>query len=100
MAQKIEITTAMLSQDAETVQNQLNELTRDIDSLQGAMGALNGMWTGSANAAYNARCNEDVQRLAELINKIVAFRECMGEAVKQYNECENKVAQMVNAIWI
>ena len=75
-------------------------LTGLVDGIYQDMKELDAMWDGPANDAFNVQFENDRQDFLELCKEIQKYIEKVDLAKKEYNNCESKVADIVNSIRI
>lgn len=62
------------------------------------MGTLNSMWSGEAHDAFIQSAESDIQFLTSVCDSIQGIINYEGNAVKEYNECEQRVADLIAQI--
>ncbi|MBQ9991571.1 MAG: WXG100 family type VII secretion target [Lachnospiraceae bacterium] len=100
MATEIEVNTGFLSTDIDTLQNQLDIIRKDLSRMYDAVGLLDSMWDGPANAAFVQQFNQDREGMEGLCQTIEKMIDCMRYARKEYDLCETEVGEIVAAISI
>lgn len=89
-----------LNRGAAAVREEVNSLRRQADSLLGAVEELNGMWRGSAQAAFTAAFSEDAAWLREQLRLLGGFADLMEQAGQEYGRWDESVRGIVNGIII
>lgn len=100
MADYIEIDTAALARDRQTVQSELDRLRTGIDQLKEKMVNLGTMWEGPAHNAFMAQFNADYEFIQDFNNELEKYAETMEYARQEYEKCESRVQQAVASIRI
>ncbi|HIZ64617.1 MAG TPA: WXG100 family type VII secretion target [Candidatus Blautia pullicola] len=100
MADRIEIETRLLAQDKESIQTQVQRLRTQKNRLQDRMEQLSGMWEGPAKETFLNQFLSDCEYMESFFSELDAYVQAMEYAEKEYNKCENDVAQIVAAIEI
>lgn len=98
MAEKIKVNTKTLQKDTSSIQKDLNRVLKKIEAMQNNVTAMNKMWTGEANAAFNKAFNDDIkvlQNLCEAIQEIISYE---TTAKTEYDKCETKVASLISSM--
>ena len=98
MASIIEVNTATLKSDVETIRAELMKIRENAERLSQVLHELGSMWDGNAKQAFSAAVNSDIAQLTELVKAMQNFTGKTGEAREEYDKCENTVAQIVAAI--
>ncbi len=95
---EIEIDTDILKNDSKYMSDYLRNIRADMDRMNNAVQALNTMWKGESNKAFNAQYTSDYERMLEVCDIINRLIECINFAADKYNECEDGVKNIVNSI--
>jgi WXG100 family type VII secretion target len=98
MGSRIEIDTGRLNQTIQDMTDLLGQVKSQSDGIYGDVTELDAMWDGSANSAFNRQFLSDRARLAEICQDLEGHIQRMGTAKEEYDNCENAVAELVNAI--
>lgn len=98
MADKIRVNTVSLTRTREEVINKLEDINRQIETLYQELQALGGMWEGAAHQVYQNDFNSELRSLQNLCNDLKGIASYEGNAITEYNNCENKVASLVAGI--
>lgn len=96
----IEVDTAALKQDSETLRQQTEAAEKSLKNLAEDLTRLNAVWKGAANAAFQKQVAEDAEFISEVLKEAVELIGCMEYAANEYVKCENDVADMVDAVRI
>lgn len=100
MADYIEIDTAALERDRQTIQSELDRVRSEINQLQEKMVNLAAMWEGPAHDTFMAQFNTDYEFVQIFCNEIGTYVETMEYAQREYQKCENSVRQAIASIRI
>lgn len=100
MADRIEIDTASLRQDRETIQNQTEGVRTGLVRLIEQMEHLSGMWEGPAKENFMVQFQTDCELMQEFLGELDKYVQAMEYAEREYDQCENEAAQLVAAIRI
>lgn len=93
-----EVDTAVLRQTAAEVGQGLSDMRAKLDALVEKMAALDAMWDGPASEAFRTQFNSDCASFQEMCGVIQDFRDSVEYAAKEYDVCEGKVGEAVDAI--
>ena len=98
MADYIEIDTAALERDRQTIQSELDRVRTGINQLKDKMVNLGSMWEGPAHNAFMAQFNADYEFIQEFENEIEKYIGTMEYAQREYQKCESQVQQTIASI--
>lgn len=96
----VEVDTNQLSKDALELQADVNAASRSLEELKSELEQLNTMWKGKANAAFKIQVNKDYALMKQMLNNMTQLSDCMLNAKREYEKCENAVRSTVNSIRI
>ncbi len=95
----------MIQADTNYLSNTINDLNTGlknlrnlIDEIYQEMKELDSMWDGPANAEFNVQFENDRQDFLSVCKEIQKYIEKVDYAKREYNNCESRVADIVNAI--
>ena len=97
-ANKIRVNTDSLKQTQQSLQERLKAIQKAMKQVSAAMGTLNSMWSGEAHDAFIQSAESDIQFLTSVCDSIQGIINYEGNAVKEYNECEQRVADLIAQI--
>lgn len=97
---KIRVNTESLKQTQQNLQQKLKEIQNAMDQISNDMSTLNSMWTGEAHDAFVLSAESDMQFLLSICEQIQKIINYEGNAVKEYNKCEQQVADLISQIRI
>ncbi len=100
MADYIEIDTAALNRDRQTIQSELEGIQTEINRLKDEMVNLGAMWEGPAHNAFMTQFYSDCEFVQEFGKEAQTYIETMGYAVREYQKCEGEVEQAIASIRI
>ena len=98
MADYIEVDTAALDRDRQTIQSELDRVRSEIGRLRDEMASLSSMWEGPAHDTFMAQFNADYEFVQQFGNEIGTYIETMEYAQSEYQKCEASVEQAVASI--
>lgn len=94
----IEVNTNSLKGDVDEIAVELEQISRDADTLRGLLAHLETMWDGNAKQAFSAAVWDDLERLGVLVQAMKQLTSRTSDARAEYDKCENAVAQIVSSI--
>lgn len=97
---KIKINTSTLKRDTDSISQALNDIKKKIQAMQTDVKALNAMWTGEANEAFNQAFQDDITDLGLICDNIQSVINYEKNAKKEYDACEQKVSDLIDSITI
>lgn len=95
---EITINTLTLSGDINELRSMLSDVRGQLKGMFEQVAELDAMWDGPANEAFNRQFNNDYENAVNLCTTVESLLNCMEYARDQYNQCENGVGSIVNAI--
>lgn len=98
MAEKIRVNTNTLQNDTTSISGDLKQVQRKIEAMQTDVTAMNQMWTGEANKAFNQAFNDDIkilQSLCEALEELIGYE---TTAKSEYDKCEKNVASLISSM--
>lgn len=95
---KIKVNTQKLKNTADSVQEELNNIKKKLKEMQGDVATLNGMWEGDANEEFNKSFEDDIEDLEIICKNIQELIDYEVRAKNKYNNCEQKVSELINSI--
>ena len=98
MANKIKVDTKRLGTDADKVRQAIAGMKTDLQKMQAQALILDAMWDGPASDAFKQSFRDDAKALSQIITKLENMHQFEVKAKKQYEKCENSVAQTVKGI--
>lgn len=91
-------TTNTLKADVTEMNAQLGRIMNYASQLEGTLRQLESMWEGEAKEAFSNAVRDDLRRLKDLVKAMQNLTDRTGEARKEYDKCENTVAQIIASI--
>lgn len=98
MASKIRINTSTLNQTRQNVQERLNQIKKNMEQISADINTLNSMWTGDAHENFQISIEADMKLLQDICEGIQAVIQYEGNAVTEYNKCEQQVNEIISQI--
>ena len=96
----IKINTSRLKSDADHFLSLINSIIRERDKMQNNVAQLNNMWEGPTKEAFVRTFGNDMEALNAVVDGLRSIQRYETQAQKDYEACENKVAQLVDSIRI
>ena len=100
MADYIEVNIQTLEQDIKDMEEALKLVESDMTSMFESVNALDTMWDGPANAAFNRQFLADKQPFEALCEAVDGIIDSMDNAKNSYRKCEATVKEEINRIKI
>lgn len=98
MADLIKVNTNRLKTDASTIKGHIDSIIKEIADLRTHNSALDAMWDGPSSEVFKANFEADIKALEEMIKSLKSLNEYEDYARDKYDDCEQKVADLVNQI--
>ena len=98
MADEIATRTESMEKDIKELKSLLKNAKDTVEQLFGEMKALDAMWDGAANEAFNIQFLNDYQYSLDMCDSVDDLIDCISFAKDEYEECETEVADIVHAI--
>lgn len=98
--EEITVNTVTLSNDRNEIEEQLENIKMQMDEMASSVTALNQMWSGNANSVFNKAFNDDMKFLISVCDNIQKVLDYEATAIAEYNNCEQKISQMIEEISI
>jgi len=95
---EITIDTGRLNQDIERLYQLELELKTCETNMKEEIAALNDMWNGSAQKAFNIQFSKDCLELDELRAFLGKYTDAMDKARDEYNKCSKEAEELINSI--
>lgn len=97
---EISIDTRLLNRDAEQLGILLGRLEKDKTKMAQEIQELNRMWKGPSNQAFNAQFKTDLTSFDALSKTLREMIQAMKNAKTEYDQCDNRINGLVNALKI
>lgn len=97
---EIAVSTENLGRDIESLRGLLGDLKTNKDKMVQEIEELNVMWKGPANETFVKQFGLDCASFDYLYKTIEEMIKAMENAKKEYEQCDNKVNNLVGAIRI
>ena len=98
--EKIRVNTNSLDQTRQAMENRLNNIKKAIGKITEDMATLNSMWDGEAHTAFDNAIKVDIRFLESACESIQGIVRYEDNAVREYNKCEQQVADIIAQISI
>ena len=98
MAREIKVNTSSMDQDINALQEHLNKIRKNLESMYEAVRLLDTMWDGPANEVFNRQFMADREAMEAVCENVEQVIKCMQFAKKEYENCDNEVGSIVSAI--
>ena len=98
MADKIKVNTVSLNTTKTNVSSQIKQIRSQIQALRADIALLDTMWEGEAHNTFHREFISDVVKLENLCKSLDGIVSYEGNAVTEYNRCEQKVAELIGSI--
>ena len=98
MSDKIRDNTHALNNDANSVQKCIERMKKNKDNISNAVLTLDGMWDGPSSEAFKAAVQNDLNDLQTIIDQLQKICQYEVTAKNKYNDCENRVGEIVRSI--
>ncbi|MCC8029404.1 MAG: WXG100 family type VII secretion target [Lachnospiraceae bacterium] len=96
----IETDTDRLSSDISELKENTSQAKSSLEALKAELDELNTMWKGSASQAFQSASAQDYNLMLSMLKTMDSLADCMENAKKEYNSCEQQVRSTVNSIRI
>lgn len=98
MADVLEINVPALSSDIQSLTELLSSGNSELQALRESIESLSSTWSGPAHDTFYEQIAQDLTVMEEVFSSLQAYKEHMEFAVKEYNQCEQDVYDMVASI--
>ena len=98
MSNIIKVNTTTLKKDKDSIEAQLKKVREKIKNMRQDVKAMNKMWEGEANAAFNQAFEDDITKLEQICSMFDEIVKYEATAKKEYDTCEKQVASLVESI--
>ena len=95
---KIRVNTGSLGRTQSNVTNIASGLEKELAAMQSSVARMNSMWSGEANQSFNQAFMDDINFLKSICSQIRKLAGYEGDARREYDSCEQKVAQLIAEI--
>ncbi|MBR0308415.1 MAG: WXG100 family type VII secretion target [Mogibacterium sp.] len=100
MADWIKVNTNRLKSDASDIENYIQAIRNRITDLRAHSATLDAMWDGPSSEAFKMAFLSDIEALEAIMASLDAMNEYEDVARQKYDECESKVADLVNQVHV
>jgi WXG100 family type VII secretion target len=98
MADLIKVNTNRLKTDTSSIKGHISSIEKEIADLRRHNIALDAMWDGPSSETFKAAFEADIKSLEQMIASLKSLNEYEDNARDKYDDCERKVADLVNQI--
>ncbi len=98
MADKLRITTEVLTKDTDSFKEKTSILTSAIEGMKDDVALLHGMWKGPSHEAFTAQFNSDMEAAEMLIKQLTDYSAKLESAAAEYQRCSNQVDSYIDSI--
>ena len=98
MADLIKVNTSRLKNDVADIRGHIKSIEKEIADLKVHNTALDAMWDGPSSEAFKAAFAEDIASLEQILKSVASLNDYEANARVKYDECERKVADLVDQI--
>jgi len=92
---KIRTDTEKLGSTESSVREQVKAIKDALKKMGEDVAALNAMWTGPANQAFNETFQNDIQELSGICDEIEGVADFEKDAREEYAKCERDVGTAI-----
>lgn len=97
---EIAIHTDNLKRDTESLRTALRDLKTNKETMLQEIEELSKMWKGQANQVFVSQFRSDCVSFDNLCNTLEEMIRAMENAKNEYEKCDNRVKDLINAIRI
>ena len=98
MTELIKVNTGRLRNDASDVKDHIRSIKTKIEELRGHNSTLDAMWDGPSSEAFKLSFANDIASLESIMGALESMNEFEENARKKYDDCESKVADLVDQV--
>lgn len=95
---RFEVDTDLLRRNTAELRQNLGNVKKAQEDLQSKMAELGGMWKGPAKDTFHLQFQSDCVEFADLCKQISEILDCMDNAAKEYDICDERVRGIIDAI--
>lgn len=97
---ELEIDTSSLAGGRKDMEESLGSIQGTLDGIYTEIEELNAMWAGPANQAFRNSFQQDKERIAQIVKGMRDYLEHLENVQREYESCEQAVADIVAAVRI
>lgn len=97
---KIKVNTSKLKNTTNNIEDALKDIKNKMKAMEADVKALNSMWTGDAYDAFNQAFHDDITDLGQICENIQSVIDYETKAKTEYDNCEQKVSDLVDKITV
>ena len=98
MSSEIRVDTGQLKRDADSVGNLIRTMERQITDIQAEISQMNTMWTGTAKNSFVKAVADDIKAAREVLAELKSLQSFESQARTKYDQCEQEVSALVDAL--
>lgn len=95
MADRIRIHTGRLGSDAQRILSLLQKIQKEMDAMKQKAAALEHMWEGPGQEEFQKAWRNDMESVMAAVREAEGIYGYDVNAKKQYEQCERKIAAMI-----
>lgn len=95
---ELEIETSRLSSDIENLKGSLAGMRASGENLMASINQLSSMWEGETKDAFTLQFQSDYETLKNLAQVLEELIQDLEAAKNRYDNCENRVGSIIQAI--
>lgn len=96
--EKIRVNTGRLKTDAEQVLGCIKDMKSEMSKMKESVAQLDQMWDGPSSEAFAKVFQDDMEALNTILENLDKVYEYEVTAKEKYEECENKVSDLISQI--
>lgn len=97
---EIEMNTGSLQNDIRELESLISQMDSQKKRLEQTVAEMNAMWTGQANAAFDAQFKTDMVNFAGMLSVLREMLKNLRTAKTEYDGCEQRIADVIGRIAI
>lgn len=94
----IKINTKRLNSDAQNIRACIKSIEKELSNMKNSVKEMNGMWEGESKKAFVKTFDADIKMAESFIKILEDVYEFEIKSKKKYEDCEKKVAIIVDSI--
>ena len=98
MADRIQIHTGRLGTDAGRILVLIQNMKKEIDAMRQSVAVFGNMWEGPGQAEFQKAWQEDMAAVLAAVKEMESLYDYDINAKNQYEQCEKKIASMIDEI--
>ncbi len=98
MNHNITVNTDTLKKDSQDITTKAENLRASLEEVYNEVKALDTMWDGPANTAFNLQFAKDYENFKKVCTTIENFAQDMNNAASEYERCESEIQSVIKAL--